>query len=292
MSHPIKTYTKPPKTAAQLVAHLESKGLTVTSISLAQKAIERRGYYRLLLYTRSFQDVNKRFKAGTTFDDLLSAYEFDRELRLLCMGPIERIEIALRAAFVNELSIAHGAHFYMDRHHFEQDDGYRDFLRNIASLNQKDPPVKHYYDNYNAPALPPIWVCLESLSFGVLSRLFSKLHVRERKLVSKAFNFNESVLVSWFRAINGLRNDCAHHNTLWDTFTPNAPCSARGLAPLFTRNRNQFSDRAVVLVSLLNVVEPNHTWKAELKGLFAKYPQIEPRKLGFKTGWDSDSYWL
>ena len=41
------------------------------------------------------------FKPGTTFNQALDMYRFDRHLRLLMFNEIEKIEIAVRSAIVN-----------------------------------------------------------------------------------------------------------------------------------------------------------------------------------------------
>ncbi|WP_338031443.1 Abi family protein [Ensifer aridi] len=41
-------------------------------------------------------DGEHKFKDGTSFDDVLALYAFDRRLRLHVMDAIERIEVSLR----------------------------------------------------------------------------------------------------------------------------------------------------------------------------------------------------
>src|SRR5690625_121561 len=57
------------------------------------------GYYRLSPYTIPFQKAGPehRLRDGTSFDDVLDLYVFDRALRLVVMDALERIEVAVRA---------------------------------------------------------------------------------------------------------------------------------------------------------------------------------------------------
>ena len=64
------------------------------------------GYYRLSPYTIPFQTdrTTHSFSPGTTFDDILYIYVFDRQLRLLTTDALERVEVAVRAAVSNTMS--------------------------------------------------------------------------------------------------------------------------------------------------------------------------------------------
>jgi abortive infection bacteriophage resistance protein len=46
-------------------------------------------------------------------------YVFDRELRLLVLDAIERIEVAIRTRFAYELAHRHGAHAFMHPQYFK-----------------------------------------------------------------------------------------------------------------------------------------------------------------------------
>jgi hypothetical protein len=102
----LKPYTKPAKTPEDLLAHLEARGLRVKDRAAALSTLRSVGYYRLLIYMRALQSQpSKAFAPGTSFENVVALYNFDRELRLLCLDAIERIEVALRASIVNSLSV-------------------------------------------------------------------------------------------------------------------------------------------------------------------------------------------
>jgi hypothetical protein len=55
-----------------------------------------------------------------------------------------------------------------------------------------------------------------------------------RKMVARAFGYDQTVLVSWFRAVNDLRNKCAHHNRTWNAnMAPYQPKAAKRIAAQF-----------------------------------------------------------
>ena len=208
-------YTKPALPPAALLTHVVSRGLTVPDPVGALHALENIGYYRLLTYMRPFQQPDPitgvgRFVGGSTFADVLRLYDFDRELRLLCLAAVERIEVALRAAIISEAAVPAGSHFYLNPAEFDRIDAFVDFYQ-TARREDRHWAVKHYLKHYSMPELPPIWAIMEALTFGALSRLYAGLALRHRKAVALRFGYDESVLSSWFRSINLVRNLSAHH---------------------------------------------------------------------------------
>lgn len=74
--------------------------------------------------------------------------------------------------------------------------------------------IKHYYDKYGDPELPPSWMVFEVLSFGTVSLAFKSLTRQNQKPVAKAFGLDGAVLASWLHALSYLRNLAAHHQRL------------------------------------------------------------------------------
>lgn len=287
---PTKTYNKLALPTSELLNHLRNKGLYVSDQATARRALETIGYYRLLIYMRPLQDNNKKFLASTNFENVMSLYEFDRKLRLLCMDAIERIEVTLRASLVNNLAVPYGAHFYDGAQHYTNSKGltnFKDHVKNARYLG-----IDHYRNTYMQPANPPIWVLLEAVTFGAISTLFADLNLNNRKQVSKIFGFDETILVSWFRTLTVLRNMCAHHNRVWNfRFVVNQPKLAKSLSSVFNK-QDSFHARAVVLAALLKNTDSSSDWTSRLKDLLTSAPpQAHPTALGFPSNWESDPFW-
>lgn len=287
---PTLKYTKPARSCADLLAHLKARGLHVASDQEATEALERISYYRLLIYCRALQDKDtKCFMAGTTFNDVLDLYNFDRRLRLLCLDAIERIEVALRAAINDSICVAVGAHFYLDRANFNSSEGYRDFMQ--RAMRPRYLGVQHYQEKYVEPGLPPFWVVAEGITFGDLSRLYSWLISTHQKTIAKYFNgYDNERLGSWFKALNYLRNVCAHHNRLWNFYMlVDRPQESKALPDLV--NNHKFYARAVLLVALLAKVEPGNGWRDRLIKLIDEYPRIPTDQMGFPEKWRTLDFW-
>ncbi|MFV3332707.1 Abi family protein [Pseudomonas sp. NY15437] len=305
MPHPRKPYAKPAKNVPALLRHLRSKGLSTRGqLATATQALNFVGYHRLLMYMRPLQDANKQFYPGVCFTDVLALYEFDRKLRLVCMDAIERIEVAFRAAISNTLANdkACGSHFYLDAVHFHSMTGHREFLRNVLGMRDKVLSVDHYYTNYNSPALPPVWIVLEQLSIGQLSKLLSSLHLDHRKAIASCFGYNEEILQSWLKSTTLLRNLCAHHSRVWNNNVgADSPRHAKSIVSEFNqqqRDQGRVFNRLVAIQALMNVIDPTSDWKQKLKVVISSLPLgsmnkagITPAVLGLVIGWEQRPFW-
>ncbi|MGR6092275.1 Abi family protein [Brevibacterium sp. CSND-B09] len=104
-------YDKPALELETLVDRLADRGLVVPDRDHTLRYLRHIGYYRLSSsYTIPFQQsgTDQFFREGTSIDDVLDLYVFDRALRLLVMDALERVEVAVRAALTdhNERSIS------------------------------------------------------------------------------------------------------------------------------------------------------------------------------------------
>ena len=99
-------FNKPPKTFEEQVDLLIQRGMTIPDRAEALHYLKHLNYYRLRAYWLPFEKnhANHAFKPGTSFSEVLNLYVFDRELRLLVMDAIERIEVSIRTGWAYYLS--------------------------------------------------------------------------------------------------------------------------------------------------------------------------------------------
>ncbi|HZG43540.1 MAG TPA: Abi family protein [Longimicrobium sp.] len=263
----------------------------------ALNSLETVGYYRLLGYMRALQAVDpgtgvRRFLADTSMDDVLALYEFDRKLRLRCMGAVEHIEVALRSAVVSEIAVREGAHFYLDPNHFKHPALCTRFQDAVAKEAPHSRVIRHYQTRYSSPVMPPIWVAMEAVTFGALSHLYSNLKRRHRLRVANRFVLDEGVLGSWLRSVNGVRNICAHHGRLWNApLHVDQPRPGNPFAAEFNPQPNTFFDRAVVMAVLLDRIGTDPGWKDRLVDLIGSSPAVDPARMGFPAAWRTRPFW-
>lgn len=282
-------YSKPALNIPTLITRLKAKGLNIPDVSLATNSLSRIGYFRLLIYMRPFQDRSKQFTNNCDFSHILQLYEFDRELRILCLDAIERIEVTLRAAITDTVTIIYGPHFYTDPSHYAKPLYCNKFLTKVREA--KSLAIEHYTRNYKTPTEPPIWTALEAISFGTSSKFFAGLNPRNRRMIAQRFSYPEPVLVSWFRCTAVFRNMCAHHHRIWNAkFTVNKPMTPNAMPGVFI-SRDSFHARAVVLYCLLKDINPNIAieWRNQLQEILTRYSSVvQIQSLGFSN---NDPFW-
>lgn len=302
-------FTKPALSVEEQVNKLIAKGMVVRDPDLAVRQLSGIGYYRFSGYTHPFRSTSNRskFKAGTSFEQVLRIYEFDRQLRLLVADAIERCEVAIRARIVNETATKLGPHWFMQLSHFRMRYQLTDLERKIEeavgirfnpTTNQKQIPqkhsetfIEHYYAKYGDPKLPPIWMTAETLSFGVMSRILSCLADETVvKSIAAPFRVHETVFKQWVFSLSYLRNLCAHHNRLWNrvfSIPPKVAKKHRGLVS----SPDRFHAFAVVIVDLLGSIGYASEWVVRFDELWVRYPEIDPVAMGFSPDWKSTDFW-
>lgn len=197
---------------------LEKRGMQISDSTVHY--LSHINYYRLGTYWWSFEDDHRShsFKLGTKFDDVVELYVFDRELRLLLLDAIERIEISVRTKWAYYLAKENGAHAHENKDIFSNQFDHSAFLKTLKTeINRtSDKNVKRQLDKYDEQT-PAIWISCEVMSFGLLSRSFD--HLRRRALkrdIADSFRLNETVFASFLHHVTTVRNICAHHSRLWN----------------------------------------------------------------------------
>ena len=216
-----RTYTKPSLTVQEQIELLKTRGLQINNEARAEQYLRNISYYRLSGYMYLFlkDTIQHIYKNVTKFEDIISLYRFDRELRLLVFSAIEKIEIAIRSHIAYEFSIGLQDPFWFTNvANFSDAAKFKTFHNELdTNINRsKDVFIKHFKDTYSNP-MPPIWITSEILSLGQLSVLYDiTAKIPPRKAVADYFGIKDVVLVSWLHTLAYVRNICAHHARLWN----------------------------------------------------------------------------
>lgn len=301
-------YAKPHTTVHEQIQLLCERGMVIADPVSAQFYLSHIGYYRLRGYWIPFevpggQGDAHRFRTGTTFEQALNLYTFDRELRLLVNDAIERVEISVRNQWVDVLAQAHGPHAYLNSSHFS---GHRQYGRSLAEIarefeQSKEAYIKHYKKRYKEPDLPPLWAAVGIMTLGQFSHWLSNLKHRGSKArIAKVYGLDEAVLISFLHHLTLIRNLCAHHARLWNrevTVTMQLPrTKPAALVPnLDVRSDpNQAPRRIyntlVMLAYLMDCISPGHRWKQRLFELIERH-RIDVWQMGFPADYLERPIW-
>lgn len=298
-------YTKPATTISQQILQLQQRGLIIVNEEWAEHCLLSMGYYRLAGYWWPMQD-NKTlhtFKANSRFEDVIALYNFDRELRLLLFGVIEKIEIALRTALIYHLSNEFDAWWFQNTDLFIN---AREHIKTLAHIEEeldrsKDIFIKDHFKRYkNDLRFPPAWKTLEVTSFGSLSKLYGNLkpQIISKDLIAAWFNtVNHTFLPSWLQSIAQIRNICAHHGRLWNKNLPGRPNLLPKPPAPWLNNVPPATEHHMLYVHvccmkyLLNVVFPENQFSQRFQALFETYPNVDLNALGFPIDWSQEKLW-
>ena len=231
------------------------------------------------------------------FDNIWQLYQFDRELRLLVIDAIEKIEVAFRAAISNITSLKLDPFWYADQTHHRQNGPYLVLMKNIKKImhEKHETFLKHYIHTYKEPEYPPMWMIIETLSFGMCSKLFRNIKpIAVRQEICQTFKQHSTVIESWIQTLTYTRNICAHHARLWNRWLVNSPLIPKNdLAKkhLYTKENYKFNLVAYVIYRLLQEIAPKSPWRDKLYQLFEKYEQFPGPTMGFRNNWREDPFW-
>jgi len=295
-------FTKPPLTFDEQVELLESRGMVIDDLSRAKRYVSQLNYYRLAAYWLPFEETHSphRFKPDTQFNTVLEHYIFDRELRLLVMDAIERIEVSLRTQWAYYLAHKYGPHAHLDPSLHVRNRGPWTYTKNVSALvdvvrNSSEIFIRHF-DKYDEQ-LPPLWAVCEVMTLGQLSRWYSNLNYRQdRNSIAKAYGLDEKILTSFVHHLSIVRNTCAHHGRLWNrefTFAWKLPQRTpfdlyQNFNPAIKR---RLYNTLVMIAYLMDRINP-HSWKQRMNNLFINHPEINSTAMGFPDDWKDRPIWL
>ncbi|MGO6896409.1 Abi family protein [Rhizobium ruizarguesonis] len=296
-------FTKPSVSIPDQIALLKARGMAVPDDAHATHCLQHISYYRLRAYWLPFEGAapavgEHQFLAGTSFDDVLSLYVFDRRLRLLVMDAVERVEVSLRGSWAHHLAMKYGPHGYLEPAQYDRADRYAQaFATLIEEIGRsKDTFIVHYKSKYDVPEHPPIWMTAEVISLGQLSKWLGNLKLRpDRQAIAKPYGLDEKILVSVAHHLTYVRNICAHHGRLWNKqFTvtmmmPNSPASLK-LAMNSASARRLYNTLAV-LGYLMGIIAPGTIWRRQLVELMDSCLLADEAAMGFPPGWRNFPAW-
>lgn len=215
---------KPFKTHEEQIEILKSKGLIINDSAI--EILKRNNYYFLInRYKDVFKIDNTKpilFKEGTTFEEILELYYFDRELRSIILKYIIIIENTIKSILSYEFSKKYGAE-YLNKQNFksQQDPIVKKALNSLFNsinevtvngINEKK-YINYYYNNY---AAIPLWVIINELSLSLTVKFYNLLKDEDQKIIADYFNLDNETLYTYLRFLIYYRNHAAHNQRIFD----------------------------------------------------------------------------
>lgn len=239
---------KPFLTIEEQIELLERRGVSRTKGEHC--ALMREGYYSIINgYKEPFlepvvtkDDLNDRYKGGTSFDDIFALFTFDRSLRALTFRNLIKAEATARTAIAYTFASAHrgqDAYLLQESYCSEQEcleynrsnNSYADELSGLTSIlkRTRDKSDSDFISHYrNAHGSVPIWVLCNALTFGNIQHFFNLMKPNEKasvcKMIAESTGRKGSKLLGYFdvdearvslEVLVKFRNLCAHDERLY-----------------------------------------------------------------------------
>jgi len=217
---------KPFLTYQQQIEKLQNeKGLIIQDTAYAEDMLKRNSYFALITgYKHLFKNkTTKKYKDGTKFEDLVALYEFDRGLRELFLSSLCQVERHIRSLISYYFSEKYGEdqREYLDKIHYQYTGSNAARVDRLIDKLTKiihDPDSQYEYINHYVSRNHnvPLWVLLNTVTFGTLSKMYMLLPQNLQIKISANFQgVNESQLASILSILSKFRNVCAHNERLF-----------------------------------------------------------------------------
>ena len=280
-----KIYQEPISIENQ-VKNLIDLGLLVEDITYAKKIFGRIYYFRLIKAYSITLKKDGRYISGISFEDIVSLYKFDRELRQLIFETIEHIEVSLRAVITNYFSLKYGNFGYKDLSNVgKYKNRYKEALNDLereTKRNRRSPFIKNFKDNYEGGEIP-LYAVIEVASFGTLSKMYKNMKNEDKSKIAKVFHTDYHYFESWIENFAYIRNICAHYGRLYGAKLTKSPKLYKEYLKKNISNNTIFA--TLVNLKIVSEEENYKKFYHDLTELIARYENIELRHVGFIENW-------
>lgn len=191
-------------TPEEQIAKLKSKGLFFENQKIAKDILNIYGYYNVInTYKEPYiliqNDGAKKYKPGTTFNQIFSIFTLDHCLRIAIMMSMLDVEELLRASLADVIAESFGA----DHHVYLNPKNYRNrYIRDprfslkaiLSSMNETivksdKNPLAYYRDTYGV--IPP-WVLFKNVYLATLVNFVRQLKSSElTSLIVKIYGIDK-----------------------------------------------------------------------------------------------------
>ena len=259
------------------------------------------GYHRLSAYIFPFYKIPKSdlvLKDGTTFEQVMTLYRFDKKLRIVLFNEIEKIEVAIRSVLANIGCQELGDKYWItNAEYFANNDKFRQTLAVIEKelAASKEEYIESFRQNY-IEDYPPAWMITEILSFGNLNYIYSNIASnRLRKLIADYFGLKPQVFTSWLTVLVNLRNMCCHHARVWNRdfmLNPAEPQKTKNAWVDTSKiDKKRIYYRLCIIRYFLSSVSPNNNFSEKLLCLLTDFLSVDIAAMGFNEEWQEEKLW-
>ena len=293
------------KTYDDLICFLKKdKNLVIQDEEKAKHILKKTGYFSLISgYKEIFKNhITKKYDGNTSFNDIYSLYQFDRELRSIFLKYILIAERSVKASLSYHFSETYGEQQteYLASTNYDVANkrncaGIQKLINIFAGhLNYKSDYayITHYQKKYQNV---PLWVMINVMTLGQVAHMFDYLKATVPIKVCKDYHNIERMQMHTFLSVmTKHRNACAHGERLFNYITKDSikntvihkKLGILEVSGRYITGKNDLFSEVIILKYLLDR-EDFRTFYYELKRCIGK---CKPDKrimdmMGFPENW-------
>lgn len=283
------------KTIDEQLDILKSRNVIIVDMEYSKQLLEDLNYYNLLA-NRNFLDydnLNETFKNDIKIELLEKIYFYNFDLRNFIFKYISYIESSIKSKIAYEHSKKYGPLGYKDVNNFvlsakdPNEKGKNKHEEIIYSLNKEIERSQEEYivwhkNNYKDF---PLWVAINKLSFGDMSKFYKLIIHSDKKSVSNYFNAGPNQIEKWLWQFSILRNVCAHQGNilLWNYQDIPLDSKYNGMFSCST-----FYQYIIAMFHLLRCDGVMCNFIEDFTKLVEKYDGLLNNKLGIPSTYEDD----
>jgi abortive infection bacteriophage resistance protein len=219
------------KNTTEQIELLKSRNLIFENESNAKRLLLQHSYYRLSGYWRKYQIDDKNcannFIKETTFEKIIEIYVLDMLLRNILQKGLGIFEVCFRSNFAYYMALSgeNGQFLYLQPNSYSnkisENENPEELLVKIKKeLTRSNEKCIKYYREKGENV--PIWAAIEILSFGTVSKMYSRWINKDT--VKKVYQEFETFkllkkykhIIPIVHSLVYLRNLCAHQVRIWN----------------------------------------------------------------------------
>lgn len=285
---------------------LAERKMVINNFDMAASKLERIGYYKLkeaaypLSKIENLDGNRIRVYTGVSFEQVLTRYYQDKNLRIYLLHAIEEIEVSVKARLSYVLGKdSYGPFGYLEFKNWcnknEYCKHYLSYKQNTFQYEMRKKTKRsrnHDIQNQNnlKSGLPSIWLAVDVLTFGNVIDLVSLMSKRNLRELSSYYDCDIDSFLSWLKCLHLVRNICAHNGNIIDLKLKTTPLVKEEWKDfLFQFNDGRYSNRIAIVICIIKhfllSIDPNYNYDR----IFASFNAIIDgsndlaNSVGFKT---------
>lgn len=169
--------------------------MVITDRKFATSKLEDISYFALIDGYKNlfYNPMTRKYREGTTFEDIVALYEFDEKLRALIFQYLCHFEQKMRSLISYHFcdTYSERQEDYLDAAHYDNSGTTKKKIAGLIAILDREAKknTDHEYVVYQRKTYGnvPMWVIMKTLTFGQMSKMYSFLTTSMKTKISIHF---------------------------------------------------------------------------------------------------------